>query len=109
MNYQKAIEEFKQLNHDKQKERLLRLLRIFVGNGKIFDELMAVTIKEQTTQQQLIDIYTLVVESMNDVLKGDMKAMVDKLEWLKDYLHKLHEKEAAERAKENPDALLDNL
>ncbi|PJB97121.1 MAG: hypothetical protein CO079_08315 [Nitrosopumilales archaeon CG_4_9_14_0_8_um_filter_34_10] len=69
MNYPKAREEFIGLKHQEKKERLVRLLQIFVGNGKIFDDLINLAQKEQTSENQLIEIYESVVNAMDEVMK----------------------------------------
>ena len=54
-------------------------------------------------------IYTSVVQSIQQVVQGNMKEMMTKFEKLKTYLDELHAKETAQAEQESPESLLTNL
>ena len=92
-----------------QQAALKHLLLLFQGNGTIFDELLIRATVPTIKSEELVTIYTSVVQSIQQVVQGNMKEMMTKFEKLKTYLDELHAKETAQAEQESPESLLTNL
>ena len=106
VNYDWAKKEYLKLEHADKKVRLMTLFEIFQSHSVSIQKMMPLLQADQMRDDEMIEAYDNLVDAIHSVEGEKLQASLSQMDALQSKMEKLRQQEAAERAQENPDALL---
>ena len=106
VNYDWAKQEYLKLEHADKKVRLMTLFEIFQSHSVSIQKMMPLLQADQMRDDEMIEAYDNLVDAIHSVEGEKLQASLSQMDALQSKMEKLRQQEAAERAQENPDALL---
>jgi len=104
------IQEFQQLSLEDKKTKLDQMLVSLQNADDIFPKLLnTLRTNIKIDDNFCIEVYRWIITFGSHVEEKHKKRELDKLRQLHETIEKLHEQEAAERAQENSDAILEQI
>lgn len=109
VSYDWAKEEYKQLQYADKKVRLMTLFEIFREHSVSITKMLPLLQADQMKEEEMIQAYESLVDAIQSVEASKLQKSLSQLDSLHAQMEALRQKEAAERAQENPDGLLDSI
>ena len=109
VNYDWAKQEYLKLEHAERKVRLMTLFEIFQSHSVSIQKMMPLLQADQMRDEEMIDAYDNLVDAIQSVEGEKLQASLSQMDALQAKMEQLRQQEAAERAQENPDALLQQM
>lgn len=109
LDYQWAIDTFQTLEYAQKKARLTALFEIFQAHSNAIQRLLPLLANDQMTEADMLTAYSNLVRAMESVSKKQLTKALSEIEKLHERMEVLKREEAEDRAKEDPEMLLNNL
>lgn len=109
VNYDWAKQEYLKLEHADKKVRLMTLFEIFQAHSVSIQKMIPLLQADQMKDDEMIQAYNNLVDAIQSVEGEKLQASLTQMDSLQAKMEALRAQEAAERAKENPDALLQQM
>lgn len=106
VNYESAKQEYLKLEHAEKKVRLMTLFEIFQSHSVSIQKMIPLLQADQMRDEEMVEAYDNLVAAIQSVEWEKLQASLSQMDTLQAKMEQLRQQEAAERAKENPDALL---
>lgn len=106
VNYDWAKQEYLKLDPAEKKVRLMTLFEIFQSHSISIQKMMPLLQADQMRDDEMIEAYGNLVDAIQSVEWEKLQASLSQIDALQVKMEQLRQQEAAERAQENPDALL---
>lgn len=109
VNYDWAKQEYLKLEHADKKVRLMTLFEIFQAHSISIQKMIPLLQADQMKDEEMIQAYDNLVDAIQSVEGEKLQASMSQIDSLQAKMEALRAQEAAERAQENPDALLQHM
>lgn len=109
VNYEGAKEEYKKLEYADKKIRLTTLFEIFKEHSVSIQKMLPLLQADQMREPEIVQAYGNLVDAIQSIESKKLQESLDKMDQLHAQMEQLRQKEAADRAKEDPEALLKQL
>jgi len=108
---QQAIDTFVQLSRADKITRLVHMLTLFVEYSQVARDTLSMIQQypDRLSDDELFHTYRLFVQTVTSVSTASLETAVDYLATIHAKLLTIQEEEDADRSKEDPDALLQNI
>jgi hypothetical protein len=106
-----VIQAFTQLEHAIKIEKLKHLLQIFSSYSVVARDTLVLIDQhpDNLTDDEMIKVYSLFVKAIQDTKSQNLQEAVAHLSTIQQRLSYIHQQEAIEKSKEDPDMLLEGL
>jgi len=106
-----AIDAFAQLDRSDKITKLVHMLTLFVEYSQVARDTLSMIQQypDRLSDDELFNTYRLFVQTVTSVSTASLETAVDYLATIHAKLLTIQEEEAADRSKENPDILLENI
>ena len=108
---QNKIVTFEKLDYKQKYDTVLSMLEVLKEWDDMFSDFydLLLSLKEETSENLLITIYSLIVSTINEVEKENKEKEYKKLEKMKEKLKKLQEMEEKEKTDEDLDKMIEAI
>ncbi len=97
-SYQQSVTSFSTMGYDDKKKKVIAMLDVLKEEWNIFDDLWnLVHINEQVSEWILDMIYQVITKAMYTLKEEEMEWAIEKLEWIKDKISNIRNKEKEEQ------------
>lgn len=105
------IQAFSQLDHATKIDKLKHLVEIFAPHSVVAKDALLLINQhpENLLDDEMINIYGLFVKAIQDTKSESLQEAVARLSDIQKKLAYIHEQEAIDRSKEDPDKILMNI
>lgn len=109
-NHQERLDAFQTLSFEDQKVKMLLILTDLKDADQVFLDLLDIVQNNSSIDSRfLVETYTDIMDFADTIRENDVHASFEKLTLLQQKIQNIREMELLDRAKENPDAILDQL
>ena len=104
------VKTFQELTFEEKKHKVILMLEGLKDSAQVFAELLgSVQNKPNIDDAMLVEIYQGILEFAEAVNESEKEQSLDKLSVMQEKIRKIHEMEAADRANEHPEDILNQI